>query len=718
MNILYSLGIDAIIVQDFGLASFLIKNFPDLPIHGSTQMTINSLEGVLELEKLGFKRVVLSRELSISEIEYICKNSNIEIEVFIHGALCISYSGQCLFSSVVGGRSGNRGKCAQACRLPYKLLENNNLIDKGFLLSPKDLCGLEYIEDLIKSGVTSFKIEGRMKSPDYVAIVTKIYRKYIDKISNGKTCTIEEADKEALLQAFNRGGFSSGHLDDSPNNSLIFKEKSNNMGIYIGNVYNYNSNKGHISLNLNNTLSLGDTISFEKEDTKYTISELMIEDKNTSTATIGQKVKIGRMKGNIKPGDKIFKLSSNDLINSVKDSYTSLELIKKNLDCNIVVHENKPITISVSDGNDTVELISNLIPVKAINSPITEERIIKQLSKTNNTPFNFAHINVDLEENLHIPSISELNALRRNSLMEFENLLINKFIRNKKKISSPIETLTKSSPIDCSNFRIHKISLLLNILNLEFDYTNLKNIDKLYIPLKYFANNKYNKILSTLSNLFSIYIYMPTVIKDNYRNLFKNNIENALKKFRIKGFVVSNLGTFELLKDFRYKYEFIANYTLNVFNSITANSLNCNTVTLSPELSKKDLISLCNTISCNKELIVYGALPLMTMGYCLLGESNKCYPTCKSRCSSSNKYYLKDRLGFSFRILPDNIQTITTLYNSKITSILYNELRLNSVRIDVLDETIDEINNIIEKVKNNERFEGENYTNGNLNKVV
>ena len=177
----YEFGIDAIIVQDLGLAKQLITAFPDLPIHGSTQMSVHNLQGALELQSLGFKRVVLSRELSIEEIEYITQNVDIEIECFIHGALCISYSGQCLFSSMIGGRSGNRGKCAQGCRLPYELIENEEkVIDKGYLLSPRDLCVLDYIPRLLNCGVKCLKIEGRMKNSEYVAIVTRIYRKYID----------------------------------------------------------------------------------------------------------------------------------------------------------------------------------------------------------------------------------------------------------------------------------------------------------------------------------------------------------------------------------------------------------------------------------------------------------------------------------------------------------------------------------------------------------
>lgn len=282
----YEYGIDAIIVQDLGLANYLIHNFPDLPIHASTQMTIYNLEGALLAEKLGFSRAVLSRELSISEIEYICKNSNIEIETFIHGALCISYSGQCLFSSMIGGRSGNRGKCAQPCRLPYSLIKsesNSNYketLDSGYLLSTRDVCGLDFIPKLIKAGVKCFKIEGRMKTPEYVAAVTKIYRKYIDLALSGKPYIVDYADKKILMQVFNRGGFSSGHLENEYNKDLVFTEKPNNMGLLLGTVKKFNPEKGHIDISANEILSIGDTISLEKESGTYTISELMVGNSN------------------------------------------------------------------------------------------------------------------------------------------------------------------------------------------------------------------------------------------------------------------------------------------------------------------------------------------------------------------------------------------------------------------------------------------------------
>lgn len=277
-KIAYEYGIDAIIVQDLGLGLKLIHDFPDLAIHASTQMSVHNLQGVLKLQELGFKRVVLARELSAEEIEYICKNSNVEIECFIHGALCICYSGQCLFSSMIGGRSGNRGKCAQPCRLPYSLVDKNGVqLDNGYIISPRDLCGLEFLPFLINAGVTSFKIEGRMKTPEYVAIVTKIYRKYIDLALSGKEFKIDNKDKKDLLQVFNRGLSSSGHLEKQANTKLVYKTKPNNMGLPLGIVQKYNKNKGYITIKLKENLQVGDTISLENETGTYTISELMKE---------------------------------------------------------------------------------------------------------------------------------------------------------------------------------------------------------------------------------------------------------------------------------------------------------------------------------------------------------------------------------------------------------------------------------------------------------
>lgn len=713
----YELGISAIIVQDYGLCSYLLRYLPDLPIHASTQMSLHNLEGAKEVESLGFRRAVLARELSINEIEFIKNNTSLELETFIHGALCISYSGQCLMSSMIGGRSGNRGKCAQSCRLPYELIDSgkNKSIDKGYLLSPKDLCGLSYIPDLINIGVSSLKIEGRLKSPEYVATVTRIYRKYIDLALSNNEYVVDEKDKKDLMQAFNRGGFSDGHLNIKPNTNLICKEKPNNMGIYIGNVAGFNANKGHITINLNDRIAINDTVYLENETTKYRVSELMLNNKNIEYAVSGQLVKIGRMKGNIKPGDKIFKLESKTLSHIAKESYSS-ENKKTLLSAHIIIKKNCPISMEITTENSLFTKTNlDVYPTDAINNPITKERISIQLSKTGNTPFEFSKIDIDLEDGLYV-NISDLNELRRKALEEISALII---VSNKRKITKDIPNLKLIENLN--NQKNKGISLLLNILDINTNYGELENVDKIYIPLKYFALPEYANIIRNISNSFNTYIYMPSIIKANYRNLFTNNIDSALENYNIKGFVLSNIGHIDMLNKYKDTYEFIGNYTLNVFNNASINeykNLGLNTITLSPELNKLDIQEITSTINTPTELIVYGKTPVMTTGYCLLGSSNKCYPRCKSLCKNSSTYYLKDRLGLQFIVLPDPVQTITTIFNSKITSIENKDLNVDSIRIDILDENILEINNIITTIKAGKRLDGKDYTNGNFTREV
>lgn len=730
----YEFGIDALIVQDFGLAKYLIKNFPDLPIHASTQMTIHNLDGVLKCEELGFKRVVLARELSLEEIEHICKNSNIEIETFIHGALCISYSGQCLFSSMVGGRSGNRGKCAQPCRLPYELISKeddniNEIISRGYLLSPRDLCGLNYIPDLIKAGIMCFKIEGRMKNPEYVATVTRIYRKYIDLALSDKKYEIDEKDIEDLKQVFNRGNFSNGHLDKNPNKDLIYPEKQNHMGIYIGNVSNIKDSKKHVLLSLANTLAIGDTIQFEEENTKYTVSELMLKGKNIPSASSGQLVEIGRMKGNINIGNRVYKLSSKELSAFAKASYQT-ENKKNALSASIKLKKNEPIILNVSTikndnpifNNINVKVESELVPIEAKNKPIDKKKVLAGLTKTNDTIFYFDKIDIDLEDNLFLPSYKTLNELRRNALEQILLEAQNRILRKTPKLEAFIYD---NKTINNISDNKRKISVLLNILNNNFDYSILNNIDNIYIPLKYFIDKKYNSTIKSISSKFDTYIYLPTIVKSKYKNLLNSIIDKSLEDFNIKGFVISNLGSTIFIKDtfdkYKNQYKFIGNYTLNIYNNKTIEELKkfkFSKLTISPELDRNTIENICNYSYLPQELIVYGRTPLMNSRYCFLGRANKCYPTCDSLCKEDKHFYLKDRMGFHFPVIPDNIQTVTTIYNSKITSIDGSQFNVDSYRIDILDESVEEINNIVNSVLSNKRLEGKEYTNGNLNREI
>ena len=533
--------------------------------------------------------------------------------------------------------------------------------------------------------------------------------------------------KKSLCKFLTVVSFLGGHLSNTANKDLVYSKKPNHMGIYIGNVSNFKPNKGHIFFNLTDSISIGDTIGFENETTKYTVSELMIKGKNVTTANKKQLVEIGRMKGNINIGDRIYKLASKELSANSKLSY-SRENKKISLSAFIRVRENAPIELTVSTSlcdneifnNITVHQKSDIVAVKANSKPIDEERIKAQISKTNNTIFNFEHIEIDLEDNLFIPSISILNELRRNCLEEILAISNSRIIRKGKNVKLGLTSNNQKTGI-----KNRKISLLLNVINKDIDYNLIKNVDNVYIPLKYFADKKLEKTLNTICDNFKAYIYLPTIIKANYKNLLNNIVSNSIDKFNIKGFVISNISSCIFINNLKEKYgdkfEYIANYTLNVYNNYTdkiLQDLGVSKITLSPELNSSTINSICEHKVTDNELIVYGRTPLMTSNYCLLGSTNKCYPTCGSKCKEDIKYYLKDRLGFNFRIIPDSIQTVTTIYNSKITSINGSDFNVNSYRIDVIDESIEEINDIVNIVLEGNRLEGKDYTNGNLNKEI
>ena len=723
---IYELGVDAVIVDDLGFAKYIIDNFPGMEVHGSTQMTIHNLDGAISLKNLGYSRVVLARESTLSDIDYICRNANIDIEAFVHGALCISYSGQCLFSSAIGGRSGNRGRCAQPCRMYYNMLETSDNVSyknigKGFLISPRDLCGLDFIPDLIKAGVKSFKLEGRMKTPEYVAIVTRIYRKYIDLALSDNEYVVDKNDLHDLMLAFNRGGFSKGCLGGDDNHDYVFEEKPSNQGLYIGNISKIDKKNGLISLKTNEPLDIGDTFLVQQEDHKYTISEILKNGSHVKSAAIGDLVTIGRVKGKLELGDKIFKINSSVISKEIKE-FNSHEHVKIPLVANFKALIGKPIELEVASldepGNTYFGLSasssSEIKPIEAISNPISKERLIEQLNKTTDTNFEFKQINIEMDDNIYIPKISSINALRRDAL----NALYQKGIDNFTKILP--SKLHSTKLVHQHVFpSIRTYSVLLNSINNSMDYSSLKNVDRVYIPLKFFIKKEFESKLLEISQFTDCYIDIPTIVRDNFRNVFYNNFDEKVNKFNIKGLVISNLSGIEFMMKYVGKLDIVSKYTLNIYNNHTIDELKkvgVNHVTISPELDTDTLIDLCNNSSLPTEFLVYGKLPVMHIQYCPLGKSNKCYPTCSMKCKTSNRFYLEDKLGYKFEFVPDNMQTITKIYNSKINSIDYAKFPFDSCLISITDE--DNLDEIIYNVKNNIKFEGKNYTNGNLNKFV
>ena len=704
----YNSGIDAVIIQDLGLAKKVIELFPDLEVHSSTQMTIYNLDGAKKIKELGFSRCVLARELSINEIEHICKNTDIDIEVFIHGALCISYSGQCLMSSMIGGRSGNRGKCAGTCRLPYTLLKDGEEKQKGYLLSSKDVCTLDIIPELINAGVKSFKIEGRMKSKEYVGTVTSIYRKYIDLAESKKEYIVDEEDREKLMQIFNRGGFSTGYLRGKLGKEMMYTKKPNHMGVLVGEVIGYNSNKGYAKIKLSKELNLGDSIAIR--DASCKISELMKGNNNIKSANIGQVVIVGRIKGRISIGDKVYRTVL-DKLNKEIVQVSSKENIKRPINAKVILKENEQLELEIQDlwSKTKINKTEEIIVKKADNTGISEERIKEQLSKTGNTPFEMENIQVIMDKDIIVP-IRALNSIRRSALESLERELLNSFKRDKK---VNLENNIKIDRIQNESPEI-KVSLVLNNVKDNIDYCNLNGIDNVYVPFKYFLSNE--RKAEEICKKFKTYLLLPAITKSNYDKLFKTNLKDILSK-DIKGIVVSNLSHIEMLKKYEddiKSLDIIANYTLNISNNNTIKeleSLKISKYIVPPELDKESIQSLEGNIK--KEIIVYGRALLMTTEYCTIGTLKNCPAICEK-----GTYKLRDRMGFEFPIYTDRVNCNNHIYNPKITSISYKDLNADSIRIDILEENEEEIQKIIDTHKNGDRLEGETYTNGNLNREI
>ena len=441
----------------------------------------------------------------------------------------------------------------------------------------------------------------------------------------------------------------------------------------------------------------------------------MIENKNFKTLDKGKRVTIGRMKGDIKNNSPIYRMESKALNDSIAPTFSSEKEFKKlPLDAEIRIVEGKPVKLNVRgltgfyEGLE-VSITSEFIPEKAINAPLTEEKITSMLSKTGSTQFEFRNIKTELGEGLFIPKVSTINDMRRTALSKLEGMVLEKYSHNLSPIlpELPDNIKTKTEP---------KLAILLNIINLNYNYLNLENIDSFYIPYRYFISEKYKELLKAISQKFNTYIYMPPVIKDNIsKNNLEENIKNIILNFAIKGAVLSHISQIKIFKDFTL--ELIANYNFNIFNTYSANELKEKGFTRfipSLELNKNELKSLLDKATINTEAIVYGKTPLMTNNYCYLGQSNKCYKDCDRKCMLNEKYELKDRLGFKFRILPDNTCTLTTIFNSKTTSITFEDLKLDYTRIDILDESYEEIKNIISTVKAGKRFDGKDFTNGKI----
>ena len=618
---IYKLGVDAIIMQDLGMIDLVRKTFPNLEIHASTQAHIHNLEGTKLMEELGIKRVVLARETPIELIKEIKENTNIELEIFVHGALCISYSGQCLMSSLIGGRSGNRGSCAQVCRQPYDLVKNGKKTNKNkYLLSTKDLNTIYNIDKLIDIGINSLKIEGRMKRPEYVYLVVSLYRKAIDSYINDGYINITDDDIYNLKMIFNRK-FTKGFIFHEDNDNFINSYRPNHMGIEIGKVIDYKNNK--MKIKLCDSLNIGDGIRVVDSDIGLTVTKMYKKDSIIKKGFKNDIVTIP-IKDKVSINSLIVKTTDIEQLNSINDLISNIKKIPINME--LYIKENETIKLIISDNKNSIEVYSDSIVEKAINSPTSCDDIIKQMSKLGNTIYKLNNINIEYDNNLFIP-IKVLNDLRRKGidLLNQKRLIKKEFIKNEYSIDIPDFSV------------VNKKCILINDIN-DYEDCDLVYTENLDI---------YNKLDNCILKIDRVLEHLP-----DYNNKL----------------LVGELGSI-------YKYKNVdTDFSLNVTNSYTAaflHSLGVDKVTLSYELNDKQIKNLIESYHNryhkhpNLELIISGYEEVMVSKYQLDDNS-----------------YLLDRFNNKYRIKIKN--NLMHIYNYKLRNMTnnYYKMGINYIRIN------------------------------------
>jgi len=708
---IYNAGADAIIVQDLGLAALAREIVPGLNLHASTQMTIHNLPGIELLSGTGFKRVVLSREMNLSEIREICATSKAQIEVFVHGALCICYSGRCLFSSMIGGRSGNRGSCAQPCRLPYTLTgEKGRALTEqkktgDYLLSPRDLNMSEHIPDLIEAGIDAFKIEGRIKRPEYVAVATGIYRKLIDRavLKGAEGFYVTAQEKMELAQIFNRE-FTTGYFYGRQFSKMMSYKRPNNRGVFLGRVRGYDWEKGFVEVLLEGKLNKGDGLEIwvtEGGRKGFVTGSFLLDGKKVQEAQPGMTVKIP-FQGAVKKGDRVFKTNDTELINRARLTFTSPKESKKlPVSFFIQAKAGEPMKVMVKDENGNMGFGSTAQAGQtASERSLNEMYLRRQMDRLGNTPFYLKELHCDLKGSVIYPA-AEINQARRDAVSLLERTRLN----NWKIEPVAVETFQRRLAKALKTFPEGREEKLLRhtrplVAVYAGDLSSLRAAVRAGADQVYLSSGKYSSWSSVSrdelfkgfefcrKNSVKFVVATPSIVHGSEFGELSGLIKDA-SSWPVDGVLVGNLGLLEKIKGLVPIY---ADYTLNTFNGLTAGFLTRQgtiQITLSPELTIEQIRQIVSRTGYTLEVLVHGRIELMVSEYCAPGsliEAEKCLPwKCAQPCRN-RKFSLKDRLGIVFPLEMDSSCRLH-IFNSHVLCLVENipalsEAGIGAIRID------------------------------------
>lgn len=654
----YRQGLDAVIVQDIGLFRFIRKHFPDLPIHASTQMTLTGVDGAKFLEKEGAQRIVTSRELSMAEVKKIADETELEIESFVHGALCYCYSGQCLFSSFIGGRSGNRGQCAQPCRLLYRTPEAKR---PQYLLSLKDICTLELIPEMIESGIYSFKIEGRMKKPEYAAAVAFQYRKYADLyLKYYEECPAEEdpaayamkkyrvreEDRQMLLDLYNRGGFHTGYYHTQNGREMISLNRPNHAGVPAVKVL---AKKGrNVTAKALTDLYPQDIIELpmrkgrEKAD-NYTCKDAVRK---------GMNVQIPVFADTPFKMDEIWMRTRNStLIDTLREEFVNGK-IKERI-CGtfrLYPQEKATLTVKCRDAEITV---AGEKAQEALSQPMSRERIEKQLRKTGNTEFEFSFLKAEIGEKVFLP-MQSLNELRREALETLEKVICEKY-RRSGEVKDPEEDKTELSMEEevLSGWTASVRTAEQMEVILEEEAIGRIYADCTMFPRIWEKDSYVEWITKVHAAGKEIYLVMPYIFRERTRKQYEAAY-NRIFGAGWDGILIANYESFAFLKEHGYTGRIMTDYNLYEFNQESRKFWKEKGVfefTAPVELTERELQDLRVK---DGEVIVYGYLPMMISAGCIQKTTRGCLKKSGQTTITDryrNPFVVKNECDYCYNIL-------------------------------------------------------------------
>ncbi|HEV7280437.1 MAG TPA: DUF3656 domain-containing protein [Pirellulaceae bacterium] len=708
-----SAGVDAVLVQDLGVVRLIKAICPELAIHASTQMTMTSAETIREIEELGVERVVLARELSIKEIEAIRRSTTLPLETFVHGALCVAYSGQCMTSESLGGRSANRGQCAQACRLPYDLVcdgEDVDLGDKKYLLSPQDLAAYALVEDLVKVGVASLKIEGRLKQPEYVANITRHYRLALDRATAGKRHGLESRDVEEMELSFSRG-FSPGWLNGCDHKMLVPADNSAKRGVQVGKILTVKQNSAYVRVTRG--VQAGDGIVFESPrfgDTPQggRIYQVRSEGRRLDGACLAGDVELFFAEGSIDfdrlfPGQPVWKTDDPHLTKRLRRSFTAADPLRKRpIRIAVEAAVGKPLVVRVSLETQPVGELTTDFPLEAArNRPLTEDVLIEQFARLGGTPFALVDLTANIAGGPMVP-LSVLGKLRRDLvdlLTEFVHRPLQRTVASEPQLPRlRVELATLLAPSggtgsasasagenssiadELSGSDLNSGTLAEPVppegsgngqASLRILARTLKQVDVLLeqgerdLYADFQDIREYREAIDRAKAAgASLFPATPRIQKPGEMGLFR-----AMRKHEPDGVLVRNLSGLAFFVE--QGIEAVADYTLNVTNELTFADIlrrGASRATASYDLNREQLLDLVEHATPAQrrlEIVLHQHMPLFHMEHCVFCSvlspgTNK--TNCGRPCDT-HEVKLRDRMGKEHPLKAD-VGCRNTLFNA------------------------------------------------------